>query len=138
LASSSTFAAPGHRERPKRRWIVEHQFAHQLVGALARPEDVKQAARLQLSHSAKVSALIRPRSAITHTRAMAKRIRSRSITGIRVVTSAVSPRPPIAVDHHRQYHLAKIGPMVFAVAVAAERLAAGAFEVQAGTPSRGG
>jgi hypothetical protein len=40
---------------------------------------------------AKVSALIMPRSATTHTRAMAKRRRSRSITGISVVTSAVLP-----------------------------------------------
>jgi len=38
-----------------------------------------------------VSALIMPRSATTHTRAMSKRRRSRSTTGISVVTSAVLP-----------------------------------------------
>ena len=38
-----------------------------------------------------VAALIMPRSATTHTRAMPKRLRSRSITGINVVTSALSP-----------------------------------------------
>ena len=38
-----------------------------------------------------VSALIMPRSATTQTRAMSKRRRSRSITGISVVTSAVLP-----------------------------------------------
>ena len=41
-------------------------------------------------------------------------------------------RPAIAVDHHRQDHLTKIGPMILAVAVTAQRLAAGAFEVEAG------
>jgi hypothetical protein len=43
------------------------------------------------SSSATVSALIMPRSATTHIRAMSKRWRSRSITGISVVTSAVFP-----------------------------------------------
>jgi hypothetical protein len=38
-----------------------------------------------------VSALIMPRSAMTHTRAIAKRRCNRSITGINVDTSAVLP-----------------------------------------------
>ena len=38
-----------------------------------------------------VSALIMPRSATTQTRPMAKRRRRRSITGTRLVTSAVLP-----------------------------------------------
>ena len=40
-----------HRERHERGGIAEHQFAHHLVGALAHPEDVQEAARLQLGHS---------------------------------------------------------------------------------------
>ena len=40
-------------------------------------------------------------------------------------------RPAIAVDHYRQDHLAKIGPVILAVAVTAQPLAAGAFEVEA-------
>ena len=55
--------------------------------ARARP-GYTAAARLELGQ---VSALIMPRSATTHTRAMSKRRRNRSITGIRVVTSAVLP-----------------------------------------------
>ena len=65
-------------QRHERRGILEHQLAHQLVAALAHAENVQEPA----SSSATVSALIIPRSATTHTRAMAKRRRSRSITGI--------------------------------------------------------
>src|SRR5262249_53328456 len=91
------------------------------------------------SSSAMVSALIMPRSATTHTRAMSKRRRSRSITGTSVVTSAVLPghisgahRPPVASEQHREHHLPQVRPMVLAVAVPAQRLPAGALEVQAG------
>ena len=86
-----------------------------------------------------VSALIMPRSATTQTRPMAKRRRSRSITGIRRrdVGGVAGPhlradRPAVAVDQHGEDHLPQVGPMVLAVAVLAQRLAAGALEVQAG------
>ena len=86
-----------------------------------------------------VSALIMPRSATTQTRPMAKRRRSRSITGISVVTSAVLPghiseqtgRPSPSMQHGED-HLTQVRAMILAVAVLAERLAAGAFEVEAG------
>jgi len=38
----------------------------------------------------------------------------------------------ITVDQHGQNHLSQIRPMILAVAVAAERLSAGALEVQTG------
>src|SRR5271170_7028352 len=40
-----------HRERHERRRIVEHQFAHQLVGAFAHAQDIQQPPRLQLCHN---------------------------------------------------------------------------------------
>src|SRR5205807_1916099 len=91
------------------------------------------------SSSATVSALIMPRSATTHTRAMAKRSRSRSITGIqcRHVRGVARPhlrayRPPIAIEQHGENHLPQVRTMILAVAALAQRLAAGALEVQAG------
>src|SRR5512132_380967 len=89
--------------------------------------------------SATVSALIMPRSATTHTRAMAKRRRIRSITGISVVTLGGVARPhlrahwpPIAIEQHGEDHLPQVRTMILAVAVLAQRLAAGALEVEAG------
>ena len=86
-----------------------------------------------------VSALIMPRSATTQIRPIAKRRRSRSITGIRVVTSASVARPhlgahwpSVAVDQDREDHLAEVRAMVLAVAVAADGLAAHALEVETG------
>jgi hypothetical protein len=89
------------------------------------------------SSSAIVSALIMPRSATTHTRVMSKRRRNRSITGITVVTSAVLPG-------HISEHTGRPSPssstariicrrfraVVLAVAVLAQRWAAGALEVE--------
>jgi hypothetical protein len=70
---------------------------------------------------------------------MSKRRRKCSITGISVVTSAVLPslisgahRMAITVDQHCQKHLSQVRLMILAVAVAAERLSAGALEVQTG------
>src|SRR6516225_5039197 len=86
-----------------------------------------------------VSALIMPRSATTQTRPMAKRRRSRSTTGIKLVTSAVSPghisehtgRPSPSITTAED-HLLEVGAVILAIAVSAQGLAAGALEVQAG------
>jgi hypothetical protein len=66
----------------------QHHLAHELVGALAGP---RMWSSSRTSSAAIVSALIRPRPATTQTRAMAKRRRSQSTTGIKVVTSAALP-----------------------------------------------
>ena len=84
------------------------------------------------------SALIMPRSATTQTRPIAKRLRSRSITGTNAVLSAVLPghisehtgRPSPSIST-REDHLPPIGPMILAVAVLPDRLVAAAFKVQA-------
>ena len=108
-------------QRHERRGILEHQLAHQLVAALAHAETYRSR---RASSSATVSALIMPRSATTHTRAMAKRRRSRSITGISVVTSAVLPghiraaTSPGDRDHRR----ARGHPERFRFARAVDRL----------------
>ena len=71
-----------------------------------------------------VSALIMPRSATTQTRPMAKRRRSRSITGTRAgdIGGVAGPhlrahRASVAVDQNGEDHLTQVGPMVLAVAV---------------------
>src|SRR5437870_8048711 len=86
-----------------------------------------------------VSALIMPRSATTHTRAIAKRRRSRSITGTSVVTSAVLPghisehtgRPSPSITTARII-CRRSGRWSLAVAVTPQRLPAGTLEIQAG------
>jgi hypothetical protein len=40
-------------------------------------------------------------------------------------------RPPVAVDQDREDHLPQVGTVILAVAVLAQRLAAGALEVEA-------
>jgi hypothetical protein len=66
--------------------IIQHELSRELVGALPHPQDIEQATRLELGQGLGTDQL---RSATKHTRAVAKRPRSRSMTGIRVVTSAV-------------------------------------------------
>jgi hypothetical protein len=53
-------------QRRERRGIVEHQLAHQLVGALMLAENNRRSRRT--SSSAMVSALIMPRSALNKMR----------------------------------------------------------------------
>src|SRR5262249_45948486 len=64
----------------------------------------------------------------THTRAMAKRRGSRSMrcdVGGVARPRLRAHRPLVTVDHHSEDHLSQIGPMILAVAVATQRLAAG-------------
>ena len=44
------FTALPHRQRDERRRIVEHQLAHQLVGALPHAQDIQEPPRRQLGH----------------------------------------------------------------------------------------
>ena len=62
-----------------------------------------------------VAALIMPRSATTQARSTPKRLRSRSITGSRVVTSAVLPgqqeggdRPVLLIQHDAEHDLVEL------------------------------
>jgi hypothetical protein len=78
-----------------------------------------------------ISALIMPRSATTQTRAMRKRRCNRSITGMRLPTSAVFPgyvlsadRPAVAIDEHGEDHLVQVRPMFLGEPATPERLAA--------------
>src|SRR5580692_724669 len=84
-----------------------------------------------------VSALIIPRSATMQTRPMEKRWRRRSTTGTRLPVSAVLPghisvHTAIALEQHGENHLAQVRPMILGIAVPAERLPAGALEIQTG------
>ena len=87
-----------------------------------------------------VSALIMPRSATMHARAIPKRSRSRLTTGNNSVTSAVLPgirpfdqlrrgdRPVGVVEHDAEHDLLEVTAIIFGVAVLAEALAAGPLE----------
>ncbi len=98
---SRVLAALAHRERHEWRRIVEYQSRTSLSLRSRTPRIYRS---FRAYRSGTVSALIMPRSASTHTRAMSKRRRSRSITGMMVLTSAVLPghiseqRAPVAVD----------------------------------------
>jgi hypothetical protein len=88
---------PAHRILPGRRSRARRRRAGRGPGGGAAPPrqvrgDLPAAGGT--SSSANVSALIMPRSATMHTRPISKRRRSRSTTGITVVTSAVLPGNP--------------------------------------------
>ena len=84
---------------------MEHEFAPELVAALAHAHNVEQ---LAASNSEIVSALIMPRSATTQTRLIENCLRNRSTAGIRLLTSAgfpdhISVHPPaVAVEQHHR------------------------------------
>src|SRR4030095_2721427 len=79
---------------------------------------------LRSSKPAIVASLIMPRSATTQTRPMANRRRRRSTTARSVV------RPAALVHDDPEHHLVKVRPVVLALALFPERVAAAAFEVE--------
>jgi hypothetical protein len=125
-----------HHQRHERRRIVEHQLAHQLVRAFPHAQDIQQPPRLQLGHGLSADhAAIGDHAHARDREAAAQPVDHRDQR--RHVGGVARPhfrahRPPIAVDQHRKDHLPQIGTMILAVAVLAQRLAAGALEIQAG------
>ena len=131
-----TLAALGDGQRHERCWIVEHKLAHQFVRTLAHTENVEEPAcfkfsdRLSADHAA-----IRDNADATDGEPLAQPVDHRNETAH--VGGVAGPhlradRTPVAVEQDGKDHLVQIRPMILGEAVPAERLPAGAFEVQAG------
>src|ERR1035437_8654728 len=89
----------------------------------------------RFSTSARVSALIIPRSATMQTDPIPNRLFNRSTMGTRLFTSAVLPGHSSVqsglplVQHHAHYHLLQVGTMIFGMPALADSLASFALEV---------
>ena len=129
-------AALVDHQRHERRGIAEHDLAHQLVAAFAHAEDVEQAARLQCGDGLGADhAAVGDNADTANGEALAQPIDHRHQGGH--IGGVAWPhlrahRASIAVDQHGEDHLTQIGPVVLAVTMLSDRLAAQALEVQAG------
>ena len=116
--------------------IVEHELAHQLVGALAHAENVEKPARFEFRDRLGADhAAIGDDADATDGEALAQPIDHRNeAAGIGGVAGPHlgADRPAIAVEQHGEDHLPQVRPMILGKAVTAERLAARALEIQAG------
>ena len=116
--------------------VGQHDLTHLLVGALARAQDVVNAALLELDHGlvadhAAIGDDAHPGDAEALAQAVDHREQRLHVGGV------AGPRlradwPALAVEHDADDHLAQVGTVVLGLAVAAERLAAGAVEVERG------
>ena len=130
------FTALLHRQRDERRRIVEHQLAHQLVGALPHAQDIQEPPRLQLGHGLGTDhAAVGDHAHARNVEASAQPVdhgdQRRHVGGV-AGPHLRAHRPPGAVNQDRKDHLPQIRSMILAIAVPTQRLAAGALEVQAG------
>jgi hypothetical protein len=130
-------AALLHHQWHERCRVIEHQLAHQLVRALAHPQDVQQPPCLQLryglgaDHPA-VGDHTHARDVETPAQPVDHRDQRRHVGSI-ARPHLRADWPPIAVNEHRKDHLPQIRSMVLAVAVLPQRLPASALEVQTGS-----
>ena len=130
------FFALGQEERDERRGVVEHEFTHQLVGALAHAQDVEQFARLQLRDRLGADhAAVGDDADPVDRKAFAQPVDRGDQAGH--VGGVSGPhfrayRPAVAVEQHRQDHRVEVRPMVLGEAAPPERLAARALEIETG------
>ena len=96
-------------ERHEWRGVVEHQFAHQFVGALAHPEDIQEAARLQLRQGLGADhAAVGDHAHARDREAPAQPVDhrdQRADVGDIARPHLGAHRPPVAIDQDRQDHL---------------------------------
>ena len=109
---------------------------HQLVRAFANAQDVQQSPRLQLRHGlgadhAAVGDHAHTRDVEALAQPVDHRDQRRHVGGV-ARPHLRAHRPPIAIEQHGEDHLPQVRTMILAVAVLAQRLAAGALEVEAG------
>ena len=135
-----------HRQRHERRAGARSSSTRSRTSLSVRSRTPKMFRSRRASSSAMVSALIMPRSATTHTRAISKRrsagLAERSPDQRRHVGGIARPhlrahRMSVAVRLHGENHLPQVRAMVLAVAVLAQRLPASTLEVEKvprGTP----
>ena len=128
--------ALGDDKRHEGARIVEHQFAHQLIGALAHTENVQKPARFEFRDGLGADhAAVGDDADATDGEALAEPIHYRNeAAGIRCVAGPHlgADRPAIAVQEHGKDHLAQVRPMILGIAVPTERLASRALEIQTG------
>ena len=116
--------------------FVEHDLAHDRVGALARAEDIFELALLEpgdggrRDHAA-IGHDADPANGKTLAQAVDHRQQRRHVGGI-ARPHLGADRPAVAVDDEAEDHLLQIGAIVLGIAVLAQRLAALAVEGQAG------
>ena len=126
----------GQNEGNEGSGIVEDEVAHQLVGALANAENIEKPARLQFGDRLGADhAAIGDDANPANRKALAQPVDHRDqaarIGGV-PRPHLGAHRPAVAVEQHRQDHLVEIGPMILGEAAPSQRLAARAFEVEAG------
>src|SRR3954451_14970574 len=116
----------------ERTIVRQHHLAHHAVGALARAEDVLEAALLKtLDGGGRDHAAVSDDAHPTNGKAMTQAVyRREKYADIRCVArhDFCADRPPLAVDHHAQDQLHQVGPMVFRVAPLPQRLPTCALE----------
>src|SRR5450830_1203896 len=128
--------ALGDGEGRERRRIVEHQFAHQLVGSLAHTENVEDPPRFELRDSLGTDhAAVGDDADAGDGEALAQAVHHRNeATRVRRVAGPHlrAHRPAITVQEHGEDHLAQVRPMILGIAVPAEGLPARALEIETG------
>jgi hypothetical protein len=99
-------------ERDERSGIVEHQFAHEFVGALPNAENVEKPARLEFGDCFRADhAAIRDDADPADGKALAQPVddgdKAARIGGV-AGPHLCANRPAVAIEHHREDHLIEI------------------------------
>ena len=113
-------------ERNGRRGIVEHEFAHELVGSLAHAQNVEQPSRFEFGDGlgadhAAVGDDADAVDAKAPLQAIDRRDQALHVGGV-AGPHLRAYRPAVAVEEHGQDHLVEVGPMVLGEAAPPERL----------------
>ena len=124
----------GQNQRNEGAGMVEHEFAHEFIGALAHAQDVEKSARLEFGDGFGADhAAIGDDANPANRKTLAQPIDDGDQTArIGGVSGRISVhRPAVAVEQHRQDHLVEIGPMVLGKA-APSKVGRRALEIEAG------
>ena len=128
-------SAPGQEERDEGRGIVEHEFAHEFVGALAYAQNVEHVAGFEFGEGLGADhAAVGDDADAVDRKALAQPVDHRDQAAD--VGGVARPhlrahRSAVAIQQHGQDHLVEVGPMVLGEAAPPERLTAGALEIEA-------
>src|SRR5450830_1224250 len=129
-------ATSGDGEGHEGARIVEYQFAHQLVGALAHAENVKKFPRFEFRDGLGADhAAVGDDADATDGKAPTQPVHHRNeATRVRRVAGPHlrAHRSAVAVQEHGEDHLAQVRPVILGIAAPAERLPAGALEIETG------
>ena len=123
-------------ERDEGSGVVEHEFAHEFVGALPNAENVEKPARLEFGDCFRADhAAIRDDADPADGKALAQPVddgdKAARIGGV-AGPHLCANRPAVAIEQHREDHLIEIRPMVLGKAALSEGLSARSLEIEAG------